>query len=184
MIEFKQYYKNQFQQDIIRFISAIPERNRHTFGDKSTYTIQYQALTLDFHYLDFLDIKVKAYFATALFFTVLVDQICYSYYKPYYLEFRNLTLYPKFVGNSPSTDQTNFHPSDIFAAINYSRDTNKKNQTQKVEFWDIFNEAVEPMKNEIVDFFVRNLSEINGNEFWEKCKKEFPYTLKTEMNNF
>jgi hypothetical protein len=40
------------------------------------------------------------------------------------------------------------------------------------------------MKNEIVDFFAHNLSEIIGNEFWEKCKKEFPYTLKAEMNNF
>jgi hypothetical protein len=181
MIDFETYYHNKFRQDILRFFSTIPESSKHTFGDKSFFTIQYQTLTKDFNYLDFLDLKEKAYFGTALFFTVLVDQVCYTYYQQHYDKFRILTLYPKFVGNSPSTDQTNIYPGDIFAAFNYSRDDRKKYETPRVEFWEVFTNAVTSMEKEIVDFFKEHLTLIDGVEFWNNCKKEFPYHLREEI---
>ena len=180
MTDFGTYYNSKFRQDILQFFSTIPERSKHTFGDKSIFTIQYQTLTKDYNNLDFLDLNEKAYFGTALFFTVLVDQVCYTHYQLFYNKFRSLTLYPKFVGNSPSTDQTNIYPGDIFAAFNYSRDDRKRNETPRVEFWEVFNNAVTPMERETVNFFKKHLTTIDGAEFWNKCKNEFPYRLKDE----
>jgi hypothetical protein len=99
MTDFGTYYNNKFRRDITRFFSTVPDHSKHTFGDKTIFTIQYQALTKDFNYLDFLDIGNKAYFGIALYFTVLVDQVCYTYFRQYYDNFLKNTLYPKFVGS-------------------------------------------------------------------------------------
>jgi hypothetical protein len=172
---FDKYYNGQFRQDIQTLFAKVPDRSKHTFDDRNVFTIQYQALTKDFNYLDFLDINQKAYFGTSLFFTVLVDQVCYTYYRQYYDKFCRLTLYPKFVGNSPSTDRTNFPPRDIFGAFNYSRNKEKMVNMPNVEFWPTFNEAIPIMEREIKDFFKNHLSEIDGKQFWNKCVKELPH---------
>ena len=175
MNSFDKYYNGQFRQDIQTFFSKVPDRSKHTFDDKKIFTVQYQTLTKDFNYLDFLDINQKAYFGTALFFTVLVDQVCFTHFRQYYDKFHSLTLYPKFVGNSPSTDRTNFPPRDIFLAFNYSRDKDKMFNTPNVEFWQAFNEAKPVIERETIEFFKNHLSEIDGQNVWDKCSTELPY---------
>ena len=172
---FDKYYNGQFRQDIQTFFSKVPDRSKHTFDDKKTFTVQYQTLTKDFNYLDFLDINQKAYFGTALFFTVLVDQVSYTHFRQYYDRFHSLTRYPKFVGNSPSTDRTNFPPRDIFLAFNFSRDKDKMFNTPNVEFWQVFNEAKPIIEREMIDFCKNHLSEIDGQDFWKKCLNDLPY---------
>lgn len=174
MKKFDTYYNGQFRKDIQNFFAKIPDRSKHTFGDQKVYTVQYESLTKDFNYLDFLDINEKAYFGTALFFTVLIDQVCFTYFGQHYGKFYSLTLYPKFVGNSPSTDRTNFPPRDIFTAFNYSRDKEKMFNTPNVEFWHTFNQAIPVIENETKGFFKKHLSEIDGLVFWDKCVKELP----------
>lgn len=174
---FDKYYNGQFRQDIQTFFVNVPERSKHTFDDRQVFTIQYQTLTKDCDYLDFLDINQKAYFGTALFFTVLADQVCYTYFRQQYDKFFQLTRYPKFVGNSPSTDRTNFPPRDIFGAINYSRDKDKMCNTPNVEFRQAFNEANPVIERETKDFFKNHLSEIDGQHFWDKILIELPHHL-------
>jgi hypothetical protein len=173
MNDFEKYYSGQFRQDIQMFFSRIPESSKHTFADKRIFTVQYQSLSKDLNYLSFLDPEMKGFFGTALFFTVLLDQICFTHYNDYYERFENLTRYPKFVGNSPSTDRTNFPPRDIFSAFNFSRNKETMFNNENVEFWNAFNQAKPVMKNETVAFFKTHLSDIDGHEFWEKC--ELPY---------
>jgi hypothetical protein len=36
------------------------------------------------------------------------------------------------------------------------------------------------MKEETINFFKEHLPEVNGDTFWEKCQKEFPYRPQTE----
>lgn len=95
----------------------------------------------------------------------------------YYDKFQNLTRYPKFVGNSPSTDRTNFPPRDIFSAFNYSRDKEKMFDSKDVDFLTAFSEAKPVMKKETVEFFKTHIIEINGEDFWKKCERELPYHL-------
>jgi hypothetical protein len=174
---FDNYYNGQFRNDLLKYFSQVPDRSKHTFEDKRIFTVQYQTLSKDFNYLDFLDINQKAYFGTALFFTVLIDQVCFTHFREQYDLFSRMTLYPKFVGNTPSTDRTNFPPREIFGAFNYSRDKEKMYNTPNVEFWTVFNEAKPIMEREMKDFFNNKLSEIDGQIFWDKCSTELPYHL-------
>ena len=183
MTDFMKYYKNRFRQDIIQFFSTIPDQSRfhEDIQNKHTYSIQYERLTRDFDHLNFLTKPEKEYFGIALFFTVLTDMVCYSHFRQYYESFKQLTRYPKFIGNCPGGCHYHYHPSDIFAAMNYS----KKNQLdilspERLDFYEKFNEAVEPMKIETIDFFSKYLCEINGNDFWNICVNEFPYRLKAD----
>lgn len=59
MNNFDKYYNEQFRQDIQTFFSEIPAISKHTFDDKSIFTVQYQTLTKDFDYLDFLAYEKK-----------------------------------------------------------------------------------------------------------------------------
>ena len=79
------------------------------------------------------------------------------------------------MGNSPSTDRTNFPPRDIFLAFNFSRDKEKMFNTANVEFWEAFNEAKPVIERETIDFFKNHLNEIDGQNFWNKCLTELPY---------
>ncbi|MBK7909113.1 hypothetical protein [Candidatus Pollutiaquabacter sp.] len=51
---------------------------------------------------------------------------------------------------------------------------------QHLVFYDKFLGAIETMKEETINFFKENLPEVNGDAFWEKCQKEFPYRPQTE----
>lgn len=123
MDSFSKYYKEKFRNDIHHFFSSVPESSKHhdNIDDKTIFTIQLERLTKDFDHLQFLLPPDKLNFAVALFFTVLVDEVCYSYYRNHYSDFRALTLYPKFIGNCPGGCRYHLHPVNIFSAICYSR---------------------------------------------------------------
>ena len=176
MTDFKTYYNSKFRDDINMFFSTIPDESRfHEYTqNKLTFSIQYERLTPAFDHLDFLDKEGKEYFGVALFFTVLTDMVCFSHFKPYYSIFKNMTRYPKFIGNCPGGCNFHYHPSDIFFAMNKGRSSTEPH----LVFYDKFIEAIETMSNETISFFREHLTEIEGETFWLKCKKEFPY--KTE----
>ncbi len=183
MTDFATYYKNRFRQDINQFFSTIPDQSRfhEDNQNKQTYSIQYERLTRDFDHLNFLTKPEKEYFGVALFFTVLTDMVCYSHFRQYYEHFKQLTRYPKFIGNCPGGCHYHYHPSDIFAAMNYSR----KNQldilsSERLDFFDKFIEAIKTMKDETIDFINEHIKEIDSTQFWETCKREFPYRLKVD----
>jgi len=118
-----------------------------------------------------LDKDGKEYFAVALFLTVLTDMVCFTHFKTHYNKFRNLTRYPKFIGNCPGGCNYHYHPSDIFFAMNKGRSATE----QHLVFYDKFLGAIETMKEETINFFKEYLPEVNGDDFWGKCQKEFPY---------
>jgi hypothetical protein len=183
MTDFAKYYKNRFRQDINQFFSTIPDQSRfhEDIQNKQIYSVQYERLTRDFDHLNFLTKPEREYFGVALFFTVLTDMVCYSHFHEHYESFKQLTRYPKFIGNCPGGCHYHFHPSDIFAAMNYSR----KNQldilsSERLDFFEKFNEAIKTMKYEIISFIKEYIKEIDSNQFWEFCKREFPYKSKNE----
>jgi hypothetical protein len=46
---------------------------------------------------------------------------------------------------------------------------------QHLVFYDKFLQAMKTMKEETINFFKEHHPEVNGEAFWEKCQKEFPY---------
>lgn len=191
MTTYSTYYKHQFQNDLLSFVRQIPiEGNKHY--NKNEFSIQYFFLTPYYEYLDIISIDRQAYFAVALFWTILIDQVFYSHYRDDYPKFRDKTLYPKFIGNctAPSlmSSQCGHHlnPKKILEAINdyknignapgFGREIFQKNESKKrrptITFKDILEQSNLIMENEVRDYFLNNQSEINWEEFWSKCKYE------------
>jgi hypothetical protein len=178
MSDFKTYYNSKFRYDIIRFFSTIPDASKFHEDtlSKQTFSIQFERLTPAFNHLNFLDNDRKELFAVALFLTVLTDMVCFTHFKTHYNKFKNLTRYPKFIGNCPGGCNYHYHPSDIFFAMNKGRSATE----QHLVFHDKFLEALETMKEEIFNFLKEHLTEIEEEAFWERCQKEFPYRPKNE----
>jgi hypothetical protein len=146
--------------------------NLHEDKDKKQiFSIQHERLTPSKNHLDFLDKDEKEYFGVALFFTVLTDMVCYTYYRDNYEKFQSLTRYPKLIGNCLSWCRYHLHPRDMFYAMNQGR----KPSEPQLLFIDKFSDAIDTMKKETVGFFKEHLSEINGEIFWENCQREFPF---------
>lgn len=173
MNDFKTYYNSKFRDDLNQFFSSIPDASKfhEDAENRQIYSIQYERLTPSFDHLDFLDKDGKQNFAIALFLTILTKMVYFSHFKPHYSKFRNLTRYPKFIGNCPGGCRYHYHPRDIFFAMNRGRSKTE----QHLVFYDKFLGATETMKEEIINFFSQYLTEVNGEIFWDKCQKEFPY---------
>ena len=182
---FGEYYRQQFTTDIARFMMSIPAESRNHEHDKTTFTIQYERLTKDTLHLDAIAPDLRAHFAIALFLSVLVDEVCYTHFRSQYARFQSLTLYPKFIGNCPGGCHYHFHPRDIFAAINYSRDAKNASRRPDIRVHGLFDEAGDVMKGEVFDFFAHHMTTIDPTEFWRRCLDEFPYRTKhdTETTN-
>jgi hypothetical protein len=174
-VKFADYYNHQFRDDIQQFMLSIPRESRCHDTDTHEFTIQYATLTKDTEHLDVIAAQYRAIFVVALFFTVLVDEVAYTHYRAHYPQFRTLTMYPKFIGNCPGSCHYHFHPRDVFAAVNFSRDSQNTGRRPDIQPRDAFLEAVEPMKLEVIDFFSKHMPQIDGCEFWSKCASEFPF---------
>lgn len=172
MNQFATYYNQQFRQDLNKFFSEIPDESRFHEDQqkKNIFSIQIERLTGNYPHLDFLNNEEKAFFGVALYFTILVDMVCYTYYKKDYLFFQNLTRYPKFIGNCPGGCRYHFHPSRIFEFMSRNRSVKKK-----LSFSEVFQMAIPVMRQEVEDFFQENMWQLNGKLFWEKCLAEFPF---------
>ena len=178
---FSEYYSGRFRDDITRFMMSIPAESRNHELDKSIFTVQYDKLTKDTAHLEVIPSEDRSNFAVALYFTVLVDEVCYTHYKAEYSAFRALTMYPKFIGNCPGACQYHLHPQNIFAAINHSRDNGKNNARRPDIFvYDSLSQAIEIMKHEVFDFFTKYMTAINPSEFWHKCTAELPFNINDE----
>ncbi len=173
MTDFKTYYNSKFRQDINQFFSTIPDESKfhEDKEQKQIYSIQHERLTPQKTHLNFLDKETKEYFGVALYFTVLTDMVFYSHFQSYYNRFQELTRYPKLIGNCLSWCHYHLDPKDIFNAMNQGRIATE----QHLIFYDKFIEATEIMGNETISFFNKYIQEINGQDFWDNCKMEFPY---------
>ncbi|MEM5808230.1 MAG: hypothetical protein QW818_03805 [Candidatus Aenigmatarchaeota archaeon] len=190
-MDFKTYYKKYFQRDLLNFIGEIPiDGNKHY--DKNDFNIQYFFLTPQYKYLDIIPQSRQGLFAVALFWTVLVDQTFYTYFRKSYFVFRQKTLYPKFIGNctAPSLMSSECghhqHPRKILQAINdtadkgnrfdFERKIFKKDENNQprpfIDYSPILAQSIQVIKDELKDYFENNQPEINWTDFWSKCEKE------------
>jgi hypothetical protein len=101
MTTFNTYYNSRFRQNINMFFSTIPDESRfhEDRSNKKLYAVQHERLTRRHNHLGFLGKEEKEYFSVALYFTILIDEVCYTYFKEDYSKFQALTNYPKLIGN-------------------------------------------------------------------------------------
>ena len=191
LTDFKTYYKQYFQRDLINFVGQIPiDGNKHY--DKNEFNIQYFFLTPQYKYLDIIPLDRQGLFAVALYWSILVDQAFYSYFRQSYYVFRQKTPYPKFIGNctAPSmmSSECGHHqnPRKILLAVNdildkgnsygFDREIFEKDESKQarqiIDYLKILDQSKQVIKDELKDYFESHQPEISWIEFWTKCEQE------------
>ncbi|MFH1738442.1 MAG: hypothetical protein ABIH23_05495 [bacterium] len=171
-MDFAEYYHSRFRDDLRSVLVALPAIHDIPGGP----FLQPQTISTENTAILAWENEHRDNFAVALFFTVLVDQVFYTYYREDYHRFRRLTLYPKWKGNCPSGCYYHIHPSIVFGAI-----AAPPGPINRIPLGNGIQRLHEPevlatLEREVKEFFSVHMPEIDGDEFWQKCVEEFPKT--------
>ena len=171
-MRYEEYYLNQFASDLKDVVTALP--SSHHKDDKHT-TIQARTLSLDNPVIQAWDQQKKYLFATALFWVVLVDEVCHHHYRQHHAKFESLTKYPKFVGDCPGGCHWHIPPQNIFFSIGQPNGPMNIKIPKKAAL--PFAGANQFMKGELQDFIEQNMPELDVQSFWSLCEHEIPPSI-------
>jgi len=168
-IDLAEYYRGAFRGDLEKVVRHAPPKHEHERGE---ITIQPRTLSTENRVVRLWDPEWRGLFASALFLTVLVDQVCYSYFRAHYEAFRKLTRYPKFRGDCPGGCGHHIDPAGVFSALGKAPGSWPRDNGLDCKLLppDLF----ETIRAEVHSFFPRHLDGIDPNEFWEKCDASVP----------
>lgn len=161
---FREYYHGPFHADLVTVVDASP--SPHHPSEHGAVIVQPRTLSAENPHIRAWGPGRTDHFASALYWTVLVDQVCYTHFKVHYGAFQRLTRYPKFRGNCPGGCSYNLHPRKILNAIG------SKPPNAWLGRAHLSNDAVDVMRNEIFDFFERHVTGIPSRDFWRRCRAE------------
>jgi hypothetical protein len=173
MGNFQEYFEKQFQSDLDRFLSSIPdESKRHSiYLDGGEITIQHDRLTEQAGHTAFLRGEHKERFGVVLFFLVLMDMVMYGHRSENYFSFRRVTQYPKWIGSCPGGCRFHLHPAQIFEAMSEGGG--------RAQFKETFQEAVPVMRDHFLSLFERNRLSAAWDSVWAECVREFPFRFRS-----
>ncbi|MBN1365906.1 MAG: hypothetical protein JW976_13945 [Syntrophaceae bacterium] len=143
----KDYYHRQFRADLSLF---MPDTRVPYFGHSWAY---------DCGNLNKIQSESRAEFLICLYFTVLVDQAMYTYYKSDYDRFAQLTLYPKFCHG---LGQFQKNPRELLLI------PVQKGMVDKGRMENKLSEGMELFIDEVVDLFQKYMSHIDPAAFFER----------------
>lgn len=104
----KEYYENRFHS---QFEQWVKKTHAHEHPGEGVYIPNGD---LDEKYLSHIPVEDRVCFFYSLGWTVLIDQVMYTYFKKDYPKFQSLTLYPKIEIGITSI---NVNPSYIFKKV-------------------------------------------------------------------
>lgn len=162
-MDYRDYYGNPFRSDLAAVVNGL--RSPHGEEADGGAILQPRSLSSANSAIVSMAPERRSLFATALFFTVLVDEVAYTHFQKDYAAFRTLTVYPKLLGDCPGGCHYHLEPSTIFRAF-ASPEGPATGWTGAVTFDE---EAVEVMRFEVLDFFRVHLPQVSGEEFWAAC---------------
>jgi hypothetical protein len=185
-MNYNQYFRKYFIDDLSNFKGQVPTvGNKHY--DKDVFKIQYFQLTPGYNYLDFLENR-KAQFVVSLFFSVMCDQAAFNQQISggNYISFRQVTNFPKFIGNCTSASEKfsqcgqNQHPISILTAVNDFDDNGNfleedrlpflsdERQTRReiVNYSEVYYEAYSFFQEETKILFSSNDIQMSWVKFW------------------
>ena len=179
-MNYREYYSQPFIEDLNAFRAwATASRVSHRENVERVFAIQPHIIQENSKVIASWGTERIGLFATALFFTVLVDQVCYTHFHYIYLKFQSLTLYPKLRGPCPGGCR-NLHPSEIFSWLTPclpQRDINFD-----MEYTPLVTSALPIMKQEVFDFFTHHAPTVDKETFWEKCAQHLPFQKHRETD--
>ena len=169
---FREYYGAPFVEDVNTFRAWVAaSRLSHREDLDGVFAIQPHLIEEHAHEIAKWGSERVALFATALFFTVLVDQVCYTHFHHAYSEFQHLTRYPKLCGLCPGGCQ-NRYPTDVFSWLAECFPSGRSELYGAYEH--TVSDAVPVMKEEVLSFFSRYVRTIDPTQFWGWCERHLP----------
>ena len=168
---FAAYYESTFRDDLASVLRSAPAPN-HISEDAAEVVIQPRVLSRENETVRLWPIERRALFGVALFFTVLVDQACYTHFHGLYESFRRLTAYPKFKGDCPGGCYHHLHPSEIFSSL--GRPPGLTDRALPPEYAQVLEEALPVMLHEVQEFSRDQLPALDGAALWDRCLAELP----------
>ncbi len=168
-MDYSEYYGDPFRGDLHAVLGALPSpHTTHTNGQN--IFVQPRTLSDENPIVRSWDQNRVDLFATALFYTVLIDQVCHHCFRNMHPRFERLTRYPKLIGDCPGACAWNLHPSTILNCIG-ATPGRLSGRTRKAKLVDGSREV---MRNEVLDFFDKYLPEVDGDAFWAFASDEIP----------
>jgi hypothetical protein len=169
-VTFADYYRRRFPHDLARVFAVAPRSHDHP--DPEGRTLQLMGLSRENRAIRAFSPEALLRFATALYFTVLVDQVMYTYFRSHYDTFEALTRYPKLRGDCPGGCNSHIHPSHLFGAVNQRPGSSKADWLET--FREAVREAIPVMQREVLEFFPIHLTDVDGADVWRRCCAESP----------
>ena len=171
-MNYREYYGQTFIEDLNAFRAwATASRVSHRENVDGVFAIQPHIIKENSKEIASWGTGRLGLFATALFFIVLVDQVCYTHFHYIYSKFQSLTRYPKLRGPCPGGCQ-NRHPSSIFSWLTPCLPQHDINFN--LEFAPLVASALPIMKQEVFDFLKQHAPTVDKEAFWEKCAQHVP----------
>jgi hypothetical protein len=153
----EEYYNNQFREDFNSFWSKVPNRKNYVTGDP---IFKFAGLVKgDYDSLSEIKNENLLYFLSALGYTILIDQLMYTYFQYDYPRFQKMTLYPKmYVGWMNANPWMVFHQNVRLP----------RNQYGNIIVEEVFEEFTKFIVKDLKMFFKKHkFREAN----WESIKK-------------
>lgn len=174
----KTYLRNEFLRDLKKLEFQIPnsvilnnpelfriDRNTIYFGGP-----EWRNITNDVQY-----IMNKDYFFLCLFTITVIDLTMYTYYQEYYIDFRKLTMYPKFGWSGFGPHYEN--PKKLLLIPERKNFLDRDNVAQHIDdyvnlFWD-----------ECESFFSTKIPEISTHDFINKILNDEDFQINCKDSN-
>jgi hypothetical protein len=172
-MSFERYYLQEFRKDLSAVFALRPQgvhdRDQH---DDWQYSLQPRSVSRENQAITEWSGERKALFAVSLFYTVLVDQVCHTYFRSHYPRFRELTMYPKWRGDCPGGCHGHHHPVEILSVIGASPGRHGASPSQQVV--SLIHQAKPFVRQQLASFCEQQMPELPAAHFWEFCSSELP----------
>ena len=168
-MDYYDYYGDPFREDLHAVLGALPSLHTTHTNDLNIF-VQPRTLSNESPIIRNWNQYHVDLFATALFYSVLIDQVCHSYFRNVHPRFERLTRYPKLTGDCPGACFWHLHPSTILNCIG-ATPGRLCSRSRKAKLVDGSREV---MRNEVLDFFDKHLREVDGDAFWALASDEIP----------
>jgi hypothetical protein len=173
-MRFADYYRRFFRNDLAEMLAAVrPPFDRCAANG----VVRPVMLSTENAVVCGWPDEGMAAFGAALFLTILADQVCYTHFRSYD-RFRQLTNYPKLMGDPPGGTFWHIHPSCVFPSLR--RSPGAMNRPDRFPYHLLPADTVSTMEREVHEFVQDHMPEL-GDEFWRRCDAEIPPEVRLRL---
>jgi len=160
------YYRTKFPYDLMKLEDAKGYGIGEYVYETGVVHVDSKTISLESPVVQQWSQKDYNLFASALFFSVLIDQVCYTYYQDHYRRFESLTGNPKFVDYFGHC-----HPKYILCKMgsDYTETTRRCYGNVGAQ---LLPEAIEVFHHVTDNFLSEHIPEISSEKFWNRCLDE------------